>query len=219
VQGKIAGIDITPRPGGLALDVIPDGHDAKLGFSLGPVATYTRNRSSQIGDPVVRAAGRLKGSIDAGVNAGVTAYRLLNPYDSLTVSADVKWNVNGASDGMTVSPSISYVTPLSKAALVTLGVSAEHDSRNYAAYYYGVSPAQSAASGLPQFHARSGWSSVGVSMLGGYDLSGNLLDGGFAVFALASYNRMLNDARRTPYTAIRGSADQWQFGAGVAYTF
>ena len=37
IQGSLAGIAITPRPGGIALDVIPDGRDAKVGFSLGPV--------------------------------------------------------------------------------------------------------------------------------------------------------------------------------------
>lgn len=219
IQGKLAGIDITPRPGGIALDLIPDGHHPKFGVSLGPVATYTRNRAHQIKDPVVAAAGRLKSAIDVGVNAGATAYGLLNPYDSLTLSADIKWNVNRASRGTTVAPALSYVTPLSRAALVTLGVSAEHVSNRYADYYFSVSPAQSAASGLPLFQARGGWKSVGVSMLGAYDLDGDLLNGGFAVFALADYSRLLDDARATPYTSLRGSASQFTGGVGIAYTF
>ena len=43
--------------------------------------------------------------------------------------------------------------------------------------------------------------------------------GGFAGFAIASYSRLLGEARRTPYTAIRGDADQWRIGLGLGYTF
>jgi len=219
VQGRVRGVEITPRQGGVALDLLPDTKGARIGFSFGPVATYSRNRHSQIEDRVVRSAGRLKEAIDLGANGGVTLYRLLSDYDSLTVSADVAWNVNKAHRGMTVTPSISYVTPLSRAALVTLGVSARHVDDDYAAYYYGVGPLQSARSGLPQFAARGGWTRIGASALVGYDLNGNLLDGGVALFALGSYSRLRGDARRTPYTAIRGDAGQWNAGLGLAYTF
>lgn len=219
VQGKLAGIGINPRPGGLALDLIPDAPDARIGFSAGPAVGYTGNRHRQIKDPVVRAAGKLKEAIDVGGNVGVTAYRLLNPYDSLTVSADVLWNVNKAHRGMTVTPSISYATPLSRGLLATVSVNAQHVDDDYASYYFNVSPAQNAASGLPLYGAKGGWASVGAGALVGYDLDGNLANGGLAVFALGGYQKLLNDAKRNPYTAIRGSANQWTFGAGVAYTF
>lgn len=219
VQGRVGGVTITPRPGGLALDLIPDGKDAKLGFSLGPVASYSGNRKRQTKDPVVRSAGKLKEAIDLGVSGGVTAYRVLHAYDSLTLSTDVKWNVNSAYKGMIVTPQISYLTPLSRGAIAVLGVNARHVDDDYARYYYGVNPAQSAASGLPAFSAKGGWASVGTNLFVGYDLDGDLLNGGFAVFAAAGYSRLLNDAKRNPWTSIRGDADQWLFGAGVGYTF
>lgn len=219
IQGQFRGIDINPRPGGLALDFIPDRKDARIGFSLGPVGTVSFNRNRQIKDPVVRAAGKLDPAIELGVNAGVTAYRLLNDYDALTLSADVKWDVNGSYKGMTWSPSISYATPLSKAVLVTIAANAHHADGHYARYYYSVTPAQSATSGLPQYQAGAGWDSVSAGFLVGWDLSGDMRDGGIALFAGASYTRMLNDAKASPYTSIRGSADQWLGGAGIAYTF
>ena len=219
IQGSIQGVAITPRPGGIALDLIPDGDDPQIGFSFGPVAALSSNRNSQIKDPVVRSAGKLKKAIELGANGGVTFYKLLHGYDSLTVSADAKWDVNGAHSGMTVSPQVSYFTPLSRAALVTLSISAKHVDDDYADYYYSVSPAQSAASGLPLYQAQGGWDSMSIGAFGGYDLSGNALDGGLAVFVLGNYSRMLNDAKNTPYTAIRGEADQWTVGAGIGYTF
>lgn len=219
VMGKISGIVITPRSGGLGIDLIPDAKDARIGLSAGPVISYSRNRSRQIKDPVVRAAGKLDDAIEVGGMGGVTAYGLLNPYDGLTVSGDVRWDVAGAHKGMMWSPSISYFTPLSKGTLVALSVSARHVDDDYAQYYYSVTPGQSAASGLPQFNAKGGWDSAGVSLLGSYDLDNNLLNGGFALFGLVSYSRMLNDGKDTPYTSLRGDADQWLFGAGVGYTF
>lgn len=219
IQGKLAGIELTPRPGGIALDLVPDGDDPKIGFSFGPVATVSFNRKRQIKDPVVKAAGKLDTAVELGVNGGVTVYKVLHQYDSLTVSSDVKWDVAGAHKGMIVNPGISYFTPLSRAAIVTLSVSARHVDDDYADYYYSVTPAQAAASGLPQYRAKGGWDSANVSLLAGYDLSGNALDGGLAVFALGNYGRMLNDGKDTPYTSLRGDADQWTVGAGIGYTF
>lgn len=219
VQGRLKGIDITPRPGGVALDFIADGDDPRIGFSLGPVATYSGNRKRQIEDPVVRSLGKLDAAIDVGVNAGVTFYKPLHDYDSLTVSVDVKWDVAGAHGGMIVIPQVSYFTPLSRAAFVNFGVSAKHVDDDYGDYYYSVSPAQSAASGLPVFQGKGGWVKAGANLLAGYDLDGNLLNGGFSIIALASYDRLMGNAKRTPFTSIRGDADQWLIGAGLGYTF
>lgn len=219
LSGRLGGIEITPRPGGVALDLIPDGDGARTGFSLGPVMTYSGNRRRQIEDPVVRAAGRLKSAIDVGVNGGVTMRRVLNDYDSVTLSADAKWNVNDAHRGMTVSPQVSYFTPLSPAMVVALSASAKHVDDDYARYYYSVSPVQATRSGLPQFAAKGGWASASIGLLTAYDLGGDLRDGGFSLIGLASYTRLMNDAKRTPFTSIRGDADQWLVGAGVAYTF
>lgn len=219
VQGNLLGIAITPRPGGIALDVIPDGKDAKVGFSLGPVANIRRDRASRIKDPVVKSLGKLDTAVEIGANAGVTVYDLVTGYDSLTFSADAKWDVAGAHKGMLWGPSISYFTPVSKGAAVNLSVSAEHMDDDYANYYFTVSPAASAVSGLAAFQADSGWKSVGVNALVGVDFDGDLTNGGLAGFVTGGYSRMLGDAKRTPFTSIRGDADQWLIGGGLAFTF
>jgi len=221
VQGKIRGVSITPRAGGVALDLVghPDG--AKVGFSLGPVASYSGTRKRQIKDDVVRSTGKLKDAIDVGVSSGFTVYKLLSDYDSLTFSADAKWNVNKAHRGTVITPQVSYATPVSRGALVVVGASVKHVDDDYADYYYSVTPGQSAASGgvLPTYQARGGWVSFGGNALVGVDLDGDLTNGGLAVFAVGSYNRLMNDAKRTPFTSVRGDADQFFGGLGVAFTF
>ncbi|MFD1960087.1 MipA/OmpV family protein [Novosphingobium panipatense] len=203
----------------MALDFIPDDRDSGFGFSLGPVGTVASNRNGGIKDDVVRAAGKLDVAIELGASAGVTKYKLLHEYDSLTLSTDVKWDVNGAYKGMTWSPAISYATPLSPALFAVLAISARHVDDDFARYYYSVTPGQSAASGLPVYNAKGGWDSANVSLLTAYDLSGDVRDGGFSLFGVANYSRMLNDGKDTPFTSLRGSANQWLVGAGVAYTF
>lgn len=219
VQGNLGGVAITPRAGGVALDFIKDPKEARIGYSLGPVARLRTNRAHNIQDPVVRRLGKLDTAIEVGFNAGISAYKLLNDYDSLTLSTDVRWDVAGAHKGMVINPAVSYFTPLSKGAVVNLSLSAERADDDYADYYFSVSPTGSVASGLPAFQADGGWKSASATLLAGYDFDNDATNGGLAAFALGSYSRMLNDAKRTPLTAIRGDADQWTVGAGLAYTF
>ncbi|WP_230206871.1 MipA/OmpV family protein [Novosphingobium sp. Gsoil 351] len=219
IQGRLLGVAITPRPGGIALDFIPDAKDAKVGFSLGPVANIRRDRVSKIKDPVVKRLGKLETAVEVGGNAGVTVYDVVTGYDSLTVSADARWDVAGAHKGMLWGPSISYFTPVSKGVAVNLAISAEHMDRDYADYYFTVSPTGAVASALPTFQAKGGWKNVGVNALVGVDFDGDLTNGGLAGFVTGGYTKLLGDAKRTPLTSIRGDADQWLVGAGLAFTF
>ena len=219
IQGNLGGVAITPRPGGIALDFIPDAKDAKVGFSLGPVANIRRDRVTRIKDPVVRRLGKLDTAVEVGANAGVTVYDLVTGYDSLTFSADARWDVAGAHKGMLWGPSVSYFTPVSKGAAINLAVSAEYMDDDFANYYFTVSPAGTVASGLPTFQAHGGWKNVGINALVGVDFDGDLTNGGLAGFVTGGYTKLLSDAKRTPLTSIRGDADQWLVGAGLAFTF
>jgi outer membrane scaffolding protein for murein synthesis (MipA/OmpV family) len=218
IQGRIAGVGIQPRPAGIALDLIPDPAEG-VGFALGPVARVRFNRARQIKDPVVESAGELDTAIEVGANAGISIPKVLNPYDSLTFGADVLWDVNGAHSGMTFTPTVSYFTPLSRGIAASLSLSAERGDGDFMRYYYSVTPAQSAASGLPTFAADSGWTKAGATLLTGFDLDGDLTNGGLALVLVGGYSRMLGDAKRSPFTSIRGSADQWFAAVGIGYTF
>ena len=218
IQGRVGGIGIQPRPAGIALDLVSDPEDG-IGFALGPVARMRFNRSRQIKDPVVEAAGELKEAIEVGGQAGISLPKVLNPYDSLSFGVDALWDVNGAHGGMTLTPSVTYFTPLSRGLAASLSFSAERGDRDYMDYYYSVSPAQAAASGLPQFSAGSGWTKAGATVLLWIDFDGDLTNGGLAGVLVGGHSRMLGDAKDSPYTSIRGSTGQWFGAVGIGYTF
>ncbi len=218
IQGSIGGIGIQPRPAGVALDFVPDG-DGKVALSFGPALRVRTSRTGDISDPVVAAAGELDTAIEVGPSVGITYSGVLHPYDSISAGVDVRWDIAGAHEGRTISPSITYFTPLSRGAAVSLALSAEHGDDKFNSYYFSVTPAQAIASGLPSYAADAGFNKLGATMIGGFDLDGDLTNGGLALFAIGGYSRMIGDAADSPYVAQRGDADQWMVGAGIGYTF
>ena len=221
VQGSVGGVDINPRAAGLSLDFLPDP-DEGVGFDLGIAARLRSDRATQIEDTVVESLGELDRAIEVGPSVGVSFPGVLHGYDSLTLTTDVMWDVNGAHDGMVVAPTVAYFTPLSTAMVASLSVSAEYADSDFHDYYYRVTPAQSAATGgaLPAFEPDGGgFTSLGTTLLLGFDLDGDLTNGGLGLVAIAGYSRVLGDAADTPFTSVRGSRDQFMGALGIGYTF
>ena len=218
VAGRIGGIGINPRAAGLALDLIPES-GARAGFTLGPVLRYRTNRTGKVADPAVAALGKLKGVIEAGVVGGMAFKGVLNPHDSLSVSVDVRWDVSGRGSGYIVSPGVSYLTPVSRAQVVGMALGANFIDQRYASYNFAVTPAGSAASGLPVYAAKGGFKDWNFGAFTARDLNGNFLDGGLALAVGAMYSRLYGSAAESPVTRLRGKRAQWIFGGGLAYIF
>lgn len=218
VQGSLGGIRLSPRAAGVAIDVIPDDDEGPH-FSFGPTVRLRANRTHDVKDPVVELLPELDTALEIGPTVGVSFPAVLNPYDSLSFGLDARWDVLGAHDGMVIAPTASYTTPFSAGVAAMLSFGAEWADESFMDYYYSIDAAGATASGLPQFDAEAGFRSVNTQLMVGFDLSGDLRDGGLALFAVGGYGRLLGDAADTPITELRGSADQFTAGAGVAYTF
>lgn len=219
VQGSLGGIGISSRGAGVALDFIR-APESGVDFDLGVTGQLRTSRSRQIEDPVVASLGKLDEALEIGPTVGISIPKVLNPYDSLSFSLDASWDIAGAHGGMVIEPSINYFTPLSRGIAASLSLTAEHGDSDFMDYYYSVTPAQAAASGLPAFDPDGGgWTKAGGNLLLGFDLDGNLENGGLAIVVAGSYMRMLEDAKRSPFTSVRGSADQWTGALGIGYTF
>ncbi|QTD56749.1 MipA/OmpV family protein [Parasphingorhabdus cellanae] len=219
IIGSFAGLDFQPRGPGVAVDVIPDTDGAKIDFVLGPVVRARFDRNNSIEDDVVRSLGKLDVAVELGGVAGIQVNRVLHPFDSLTAQVDLRWDVAGAHSGMVVFPSLTYFTPLSRGVAVSFALNAEYVDDDYADYYFSIDQAGSTASGLPTFGAEGGWKNVGATIFTGIDLDGDVTNGGFGLFVLGGYSRLLEDAKRSPVTSIRGDADQFFGAVGVGYTF
>jgi outer membrane scaffolding protein for murein synthesis (MipA/OmpV family) len=219
IQGSIGGVGISPRAAGLALDFIPDRAGAGVNFALGPALRMRMSRAHQIKDPVVELLPKLDTAVEIGPSAGVSFPGVLNPYDSLALTVDVRWDVAGAHGGMVVGPSVSYTTPLSTGIAAIVNVGGEWANTDFMDYYYSIDAEEARITGLDEFTAKSGFRSVGGQILLGWDLDNDIRNGGLALFVVGSYSRLLGSAADTPFTADRGSADQWIGGGGIAYTF
>ncbi|KPP87954.1 MipA/OmpV family protein [Erythrobacter sp. HL-111] len=223
IVGRLGGVGLNPNGPGITLNLLSQravpGQPGGTSFQFGPAFRIRNDRNARIVDEVVEAAGKLDVAAEVGVNAGVSFPRVLNRFDSLTVATQVRWDILGAHNGMLVEPNIGYTTPLGPATVINLQVGMQFVDDSFADYYFTVDPAQSAASGLPQFRADGGLNSAGTTAIINYDLSGNVLDGGFSIYGVAGYSRLFGDAQDTPYTALRGNPDQFIGGIGVGYTF
>ena len=218
-QGSLGGVEFTSRGAGVSFDFIPDP-DHGVGFDLGVTGLVRSSRARQIKDPVVESLGKLDYAIEVGPTVGISIPHVLNAYDGLSFDIDAAWDINGAHGGMVVEPSITYFTPLSRGIAASLSLSAEHGDGKSLDYYHSVTPAQSLASGLPVFDPDGGgWTKAGGNLLIGFDLDGNLENGGLALVVVGGYMRMLGDAKRSPFTSIRGDADQWTGALGLGFTF
>jgi len=223
IVGRLGGIGLNPNGPGITLNLLSQrtipGQPGGTTFQFGPAFRIRNDRNARISDDVVEAAGKLDVAAEVGANAGVSFPRVLNRFDSLTLSTQVRWDILGAHNGMLIEPNIGYTTPLGRAWVMNLQAGLQFVDDDFADYYFSVSPDQATASGLPQFRADGGLNSAGTTAIVNYDLSGNSLDGGFSIYAVLGYSRLFGDAQDTPYTSIRGRADQFLGGVGVGYTF
>ncbi len=219
VRGSLGGLDFETRGTGIAVDILPNANDSNVNLLLGPAARVNLDRTRRIKDPVVRALGERDAAIEVGGFAGIALSGVTNPYDTLTARVDVLTDVSGEHDGTTITPSLAFSTPLSRALFVFTSVEATHASDNYAAAYFDVTPAGTVASGLPTFAADGGWKNIAFTLGANYDLDGDLANGGLGLFLGGSYSRLLEDAARSPIVSIRGDRDQWFAAAGLTYSF
>ena len=217
IRGKVGRISFMTRGTYLYVDVIPRG-SGKVEFDAGPVVGARINKRRHIKDDVVEELPKTKTAFEAGGFVGVSFHGLTNPYDSLALRLDVLHDVGNAHESTTFSPNLDFATPLSRPTFVGVTVGAEFVSNKFADYYYSVTPAGSLASGLPVFNADSGLKNWKAGLLVNQSLTGDLL-GGFSIFGVGQYSRLVGDFKRAPIVSDRGSASQWLGAIGLAYTW
>ena len=218
-RGTVSGFDFILAGTNLYVDLLREPSDA-IDFSFGPVVGVNLNRTSKkVGDARIRALGKLDTAVELGGYVGIGKTGVVtSAYDTLSFSVAYQRDVAGAHDSYVITPTLSYGTPLSQRTYVGLSLSSEYVGDKYADYYFSISPAGAAASGLPAYTAKGGFKDVSLALLGAQSLSGDLRHG-WALFAIGGYSRLLNDFKDSPTVSLAGDRDQWLGALGVSYTF
>jgi len=218
VRGKVRGISFSTHGAYLYADVVPK--TGKFSFDAGPIIGARFDSRRHTDDPVVKLMLKRKTAIEVGGFAGVSFRGLTNPYDTLSLHIDVLHDIGNAHKSTVFSPNLDFSTPLSRRTYASASVGAEIVSDKFANYYFGVSPADLLATGnqLPLYDADGGLKNWKVSLLLNQSITGDLL-GGFSIFGIGQYSRLVGDFKRSPIVSMRGSASQWLGAVGVAYTW
>jgi outer membrane protein len=217
--GRISGINFTLRGNRAFADVIPTRGGPGWDFQLGPILSVNFNRHAQIRDTQVKALGKLPIAIEAGGFVGIGRQGVVtSDYDKFSIGVGYIHDVGKVHRSYVITPTIDYMTPLSRKALVAINLSADYMGEGYASTYFDVSAAGSAASGLPVFSADKGWKDWNLGAVAMVSLTGDLT-GGLQAVGGVNYRRLLNDAGDSPITSIAGTRDQWSGILGLAYTF
>lgn len=223
IAGRVGGVGISPNGPGVTLDLLSPKPSlaprTKPRIALGPVLRFRNDRANRITDPVVARAGKLDAALELGGNVAVVFPAVFRPFDQLTLGVQARRDVLGAHEGTVIEPQVGYRALLGKGFTLQAQASAEFVDDSFADYYFTVSPAQAAATGLAPFRAEGGLNRLGTTATLAYDLDRNPLNGGWSVTGVGGYARLIGDSADTPYTALRGDANQFIAGLGLAYTF
>ncbi len=187
-------------------DTLRVGPIGRLKFSRGedgdqPFAVTGEDTTDLRGLGEVDTTFELGGFVEyeiGGVTLGAEARKAVSGHDGAVLDLDVSWS----------GRSMAFGPPL----IWSFGPRVRVVDDTYKTAYFGVTPAQSAAAGLPVYTAGGGVYSYG---LGGTAILP--LDDRWTLVAFASYEKLAGDAADSPLVQLRGSEDQATLGIFVSY--
>ncbi|TCK42062.1 outer membrane scaffolding protein for murein synthesis (MipA/OmpV family) [Paraburkholderia sp. BL8N3] len=129
----------------------------------------------------------------------------------LTGSVALYQDIGGTGQGMQISTDLAANLPLTERLLVSVGPGFTWANSVYARTLFGVSPQQSAASGMPQFDATSGIRDVHLNAYASYDFTKH-----WTASLLVTTGWLQNFAAHSPITERRTELNAF---AAVNYRF
>lgn len=173
-------------------------------FSLGPVGNWEGTRTAE---DVGAAVPKVKFSVEAG------AFAAVNLGDNFRLRAEMRKGLTGHKGWIGVA-SADFVTREGDKWLFSVGPRLTWSDDRYHDAWFGVTPATSAASGVPAYDPGSGIQAYGAAASLLTQLSSH-----WGLYAYAKYDRLTADAADSPLVTGFGSRDQFSGGAALSYTF
>lgn len=174
------------------------------GLEIGPALNLERSRKpSRFPVPI----DKVPTTIEAG------AFVQLYLADSLRTRAELRKGLGGH-DGWISQISADWIARRGDDYVFSIGPRLSWADKDYRRAYFGVTPAVSAASGLPIYTPGSGTRGVGAATSLSYQFSPK-----WGIQAFARYERLIGDSGRSPLIRTYGSRDQMSAGLALSYTF
>lgn len=174
------------------------------GFEFGPLAGYRLGREE---DDAARLHGL--GDIDGGlILGGFAAYRA----GPLALSLSYHHQVTGDDEtGALLRFGADYTLQPAAGFKLIATIGANYATDDFMAAYFGVSPAQSGASGLPVYRPDAGFKDVFVGATASIDLTDR-----WTLMLMGRYSRLIGDAADSP---VVETENQFYGGVGLSYKF
>jgi MipA family protein len=179
-------------------------NDEESGLTLGASIAPGNARVPKFLEPRLRGLGKIKTSVQGRVFASYA------PVAPLSLSVAVAKDFGGTK-GYQVDFGIDVGVPVGDKLIIGAGVSASYWDRKLTQGFFGVTPAQSARTGLRTFNAKSGFNSVSLGLTSIYKLTNH-----FNLNLAVGAERRLGDSKRSPIVQRK-----WDRSAilAVSYTF
>lgn len=174
------------------------------GFAAGPVIDVVGSRTPE----------RLGAALPkVGTSVELGAFALQEIGEDFRLYAEVRQAVSGH-DGLVASLGADAVLRDRDDWLLSVGPRVKWASGKWHDAYFGVTPADAAATGLAAYDPGSGVHSVGLAAGSHVQLGGR-----WGLYGYAAFDRLVRDAAKSPVTRQFGSRNQVSGGIGLSYTF
>lgn len=174
------------------------------GFAFGPALAIEGSRTAK---DVGAQLPRVGFTVEAG------AFGQYSFSKSFRVRAEMRRGLGGHR-GLVANLGADYIAREGNAWLVSVGPRVTIANGRYHRAYFGVRPEDSVASGLPSFAAKGGLQALGATA--GFTRQ---LTPRWGLYGYAKYDRLVDDAARSPIVRQLGSRDQLSGGLALTYTF
>lgn len=172
-------------------------------FAIGPAIAFEGKRKRE----------KVGGLDEVGwsVELGGFAHYSITP--NFRLSLDVRQGVTGHK-GLVGMVGADYIMRDGDNWQFSIGPRLTAANGKYSRAYFGVSPREAAATGIPAYDPGKGAISVGATTS-----AHRMVSRRWGVFGFAKYDRMIGDAAKSPVVQRFGSRDQFSGGLGLSYTF
>lgn len=185
----------------LRINFLPSGN-VRGGFQL----KYRAGRNERVSEDLT-GLGNVGSSWEAG------AYIEARLHSTL-ISADITHDIGGGHQSTLATLLIGQGLYMDDNTLIGAGVNVHWAGRNYMNAFFGITPAQSAASGLPIFTAGSGFKDVGLLLYWRQSFGEHLV-----LMTNITLKHMLDAANDSPLVQQRGDPKQLISSVAFRYEF